>query len=264
MELSELKKELEIRKTKDHVDEARRMAILKNSNQILSVVEGNPTKAFIVCMEELAELISAKLDFVNCGIYTKTPDADTKLVLEEEIADVQISIDKVCDMLNIDISDAKKEIENDDTDHFVARAIPVTFNASETIKSISKFLRYQDTEDSDKYIQLMVSSMIGLLVSLKEYINSSGSNMDAEEIEYIKDIKYMRQVNRDAEYLTSVSRKKMHEIPDKFETVHETQNTETTFTAADIMAKAVYASYNSLDTLSKIVKEKISSLLKEE
>lgn len=209
-------------------------------------------------MEELAELISAKLDFVNCGLYTKTPDADTKLALEEEIADVQISIDKVCNMLDIDISEAKKEIEDDDTDHFVASAIPVTFNASETIKSISKFLRYQDSED----IQNMVSSMLGLLVTLKEYINSSGSSMDAEEIEYIKDIKYMRQANRDAEYLTSVSQKKMREMPDKFENAHSLADNKTSAAAA--IAKVVYTAYSDEDALSNIVIDRISSLLKEE
>lgn len=264
MELDILKKELETRKTKGHVDETRRKAILINSNQILATVKRSPSEAFVICMEELAELISAKLDFVNCGLYTKTPDADTKLALEEEIADVQISIDKVCDMLNIDISEAKKDIENDDADYFVASAIPVTFKASETIKSISKFLRYQDSEDSVKYIHLMVSNMIDLLVVLKEYINSSNSIMDAEEIEYIKDIKYMRQANRDAEYLTSVTQKKMNEMPDKLKKARETHNSGTTLTDADLMTKAVYTSYNRLDTLSKIVKEKMSALIKEE
>lgn len=258
MELEVLKKELELRKNKDHIDEIRRNSILANSNTILAAVKGNPSEAFIICMEELAELISAKLDFVNCGLYTKTPDADTKIALEEEIADVQISIDKVCNMLNIDISEAKKEIEDNDADHFVASAIPVTFNASETIKSISKFLRYQDSED----IQNMVSSMLGLLVTLKEYINSSGSSVDAEEIEYIKDIKYMRQANRDAEYLTSVSQKKMHEMPDKFENVHSSDDNKTS--AADAIAKVVYTAYNGADTLSNIVIGRISSLLKEE
>lgn len=258
MELEVLKKELELRKTKDHIDEIRRNSILANSNTILAAVKGNPSEAFIICMEELAELISAKLDFVNCGLYTKTPDADTKLALEEEIADVQISIDKVCNMLDIDISEAKKEIEDDDADHFVASAIPVTFNASETIKSISKFLRYQDNED----IQNMVSSMLGLLVTLKEYINSSGSSMDAEEIEYIKDIKYMRQANRDAEYLTSVSQKKMREMPDKFENAHSSVDSKTSSAAA--IAKVVYTAYSDEDTLSNIVIDRISSLLKEE
>lgn len=258
MELEVLKKELELRKTKDHIDEIRRNSILANSNTILAAVKGNPSEAFIICMEELAELISAKLDFVNCGLYTKTPDVDTKLALEEEIADVQISIDKVCNILNIDISEAKKEIEDDDTDHFVASAIPITFNASETIKSISKFLRYQDSED----IQNMVSSMLGLLVTLKEYINSSGSSMDAEEIEYIKDIKYMRQANRDAEYLTSVSQKKMCEMPDKFENAHSLADSKTSAAAA--IAKVVYTAYSDEDTLSNIVIDRISSLLKEE
>lgn len=258
MELEVLKKELELRKTKDHIDEIRRNSILANSNTILAAVKGNPSEAFIICMEELAELISAKLDFVNCGLYTKTPDADTKLALEEEIADVQISIDKVCNMLDIDISEAKKEIEDDDADHFVVSAIPVTFNASETIKSISKFLRYQDNED----IQNMVSSMLGLLVTLKEYINSSGSSMDVEEIEYIKDIKYMRQANRDAEYLTSVSQKKMREIPDKFENAHSSVDSKTSAAAA--IAKVVYTAYSGDDTLSNIVVDRISSLLKEE
>lgn len=258
MELEVLKKELELRKTKDHIDEIRRNSILANSNTILVAVKGNPSEAFIICMEELAELISAKLDFVNCGLYTKTPDADTKLALEEEIADVQISIDKVCNMLDIDISEAKKEIEDDDADHFVASVIPVTFNASETIKSISKFLRYQDNED----IQNMVSSMLGLLVTLKEYINSSGSSMDAEEIEYIKDIKYMRQANRDAEYLTSVSQKKMREMPDKFENAHSSVDSKTS--AAATIAKVVYTAYTGEDILSKIVIDKISSLIKEE
>lgn len=253
MELEVLKKELELRKTKDHIDEIRRNSILANSNTILAAVKGNPSEAFIICMEELAELISAKLDFVNCGLYTKTPDADTKLALEEEIADVQISIDKVCNMLDIDISEAKKEIEDDDADHFVASAIPVTFNASETIKSISKFLRYQDNED----IQNMVSSMLGLLVTLKEYINSSGSSMDAEEIEYIKDIKYTRQANRDAEYLTSVTQHKMHETAEKFENVHLSDDNNTS--AAYAIAKAEYTAY-----ISKIVIDKISSLIKEE
>lgn len=257
MELEVLKKELELRKTKDHIDEIRRNSILANSNTILAAVKGNPSEAFIICMEELSELISAKLDFVNCGLYTKTPDADTKLALEEEIADVQISIDKVCNMLDIDISEAKKEIEDDDADHFVASAIPVTFNASETIKSISKFLRYQDSDD----IQNMVSSMLGLLVTLKEYINSSGSSMDAEEIEYIKDIKYMRQANRDAEYLTSVSRKKMSEMPDKFENAHSSADSKT---SAAAIAKVVYTAYSGDNTLSNIVVDRISSLLKEE
>lgn len=206
MKLEILKKELKLRKDLNHLDEARRLAILKNSNQMLSIVKGAPLDALVICMEELAELISAKLDFDNCGLYTKTPDADTKISLEEEIADVQIAIDKVCDMLNIDISEAKKDIENNDTDQYIANAIPVIFNASETIKSISKFIRYQDSDDSINYIQNMISNMLGLLITLKEYINSS-SILDAEEIEYIKDIKYMRQVNRDAEYVTFIAQK---------------------------------------------------------
>lgn len=262
MELEVLKKELELRKNKDHIDEIRRNTILANSNTILAAVKGNPSEAFIICMEELAELISAKLDFVNCGLYTKTPDADTKLALEEEIADVQISIDKVCNMIDVDISEAKKEIEDDDEDHFVASAIPVTFNASETIKSISKFLRYQDSEDRNVYIQRMVSSMLGLLVTLKEYINSSGSSMDAEEIEYIKDIKYMRQANRDAEYLTSVAQHKMHETAEKFENAHSSDDNK--ISDADAIAKVVYTVYSGADTLSNIVIDRISSLLKEE
>lgn len=207
MKLEIIKKELEIRKAHNHLDEARRLAILKNSNQMLSIVKGAPLDALVICMEELAELISAKLDFDNCGLYTKTPDADTKISLEEEIADVQIAIDKVCDILNIDISEAKKDIENNDTDQYITNAIPVIFNASETIKSISKFIRYQDSDDSINYIQNMISNMLGLLITLKEYINSS-SILDAEEIEYIKDIKYMRQVNRDAEYVTFISQNK--------------------------------------------------------
>ena len=206
MKLEIIKKELEIRKTHNHLDEARRLAILKNSNQMLSIVKGAPLDALVICMEELAELISAKLDFDNCGLYTKTPDADTKISLEEEIADVQIAIDKVCDMLNIDISEAKKDIENNDTDKYITNAIPIIFNASETIKSISKFIRYQDSDDSINDIQNMISNMLGLLITLKEYINSS-SILDAEEIEYIKDIKYMRQVNRDAEYVTFIAQK---------------------------------------------------------
>ena len=207
MKLEIIKKELEIRKAHNHLDEARRLAILKNSNQMLSIVKGAPLDALVICMEELAELISAKLDFDNCGLYTKTPDADTKISLEEEIADVQIAIDKVCDILNIDISEAKKDIENNDTDQYITNAIPVIVNASETIKSISKFIRYQDSDDSINYIQNMISNMLGLLITLKEYINSS-SIVDAEEIEYIKDIKYMRQVNRDAEYVTFISQNK--------------------------------------------------------
>ena len=183
-------------------------------------------------------------------------------IQKPRIADVQISIDKVCNMIDVDISEAKKEIEDDDEDHFVASAIPVTFNASETIKSISKFLRYQDSEDRNVYIQRMVSSMLGLLVTLKEYINSSGSSMDAEEIEYIKDIKYMRQANRDAEYLTSVAQHKIHETAEKFENAHSSDDNKTS--DADAIAKVVYTAYNGADTLSNIVIGRISSLLKEE
>lgn len=258
MKLEILKKELEIRKAHNHIDEARRLVILKNSNQMLSIVKGAPSEAFVICMEELAELISAKLDFDNCGLYTKTPDVDTKISLEEEIADVQISIDKVCDILNIDISEAKKDIENDDTDQYITNNMPVIFNASETIKSISKFIRYQDDDDSINDILNMISNMLGLLITLKEYINSS-SILDAEEIEYIKDIKYMRQANRDAEYLTSATQHKMHEIAEKFENAHSSDDIKTS--TADAIAKVVYTNKNKL---SKSVINKIPSFIKEE
>lgn len=253
MKLEILKKELEIRKAHNHIDEARRLAILKNSNQMLSIVKGAPSEAFVICMEELAELISAKFDFDK-----KTPDVDTKISLEEEIADVQISIDKVCDILNIDISEAKKDIENDDTDQYITNNMPVIFNASETIKSISKFIRYQDDDNSINDIQNMISNMLSLLITLKKYINSS-SILDAEEIEYIKDIKYMRQANRDAEYVTFTPQNKIHEVTEKFENAHSSDDIKTS--AADAIAKVVYTGKNKL---SKIVIDKIPSLFKEE
>ena len=81
--------------------------------------------------------------------------------------------------------------------------------------------------------------------------------MDAEEIEYIKDIKYMRQANRDAEYLTSVTQHKMHETAEKFENVHLSDDNNTS--AAYAITKAEYTAY-----ISKIIIDKISSLIKEE